>query len=156
MQWGFENFTSKTLARQGEEVTYTKVKLSTDTNQLLLTAKADVVALLPKDLDVKELDLSRMIPEEVKAPVNAGDPIGTATYRYNGTDYGTVELVALNDISRSTVLFLRGQAEHLLPEHGVQNPAARRRSLLHPAHLHRPCLWRCPPPQTAPFLPLAL
>lgn len=104
-QWGFENFTSKTLARQGEEVTYTKVKLSTDTNQLLLTAKADVVALLPKDLDVKSLELVEDIPEEVKAPVKAGDPIGTATYRYNGTDYGTVELVALNDISRSTVLF---------------------------------------------------
>ena len=104
-QWGFENFTSKTLARQGEEVTYTKVKLSTDTNQLLLTAKADVVALLPKDLDVKELELVEDIPEEVKAPVKAGDPIGTATYRYNGTDYDTVELVALNDISRSTVLF---------------------------------------------------
>lgn len=104
-QWGFENFTSKTLARQGEEVTYTKVKLSTDTNQLLLTAKADVVALLPRDLDVKELELVEDIPEEVKAPVKAGDPIGTATYRYNGTDYGTVELVALNDISRSTVLF---------------------------------------------------
>lgn len=104
-QWGFENFTSKTLARQGEEVTYTKVKLSTDTNQLLLTAKADVVALLPKDLDVKELELVEDIPEEVKAPVKAGDPIGTATYRYNGTDYGTVELVALNDISRSTVIF---------------------------------------------------
>lgn len=104
-QWGFENFTSKTLARQGEEVTYTKVKLSTDTNQLLLTAKADVVALLPKDLDVKALELVEDIPEEVKAPVKAGDPIGTATYRYNGTDYGTVELVALNDISRSTVLF---------------------------------------------------
>ena len=104
-QWGFENFTSKTLARQGEEVTYTKVKLSTNTNQLLLTAKADVVALLPKDLDVKELELVEDIPEEVKAPVKAGDPIGTATYRYNGTDYGTVELVALNDISRSTVLF---------------------------------------------------
>lgn len=104
-QWGFENFTSKTLARQGEEVTYTKVKLSTDTNQLLLTAKADVVALLPKDLDVKALELVEDIPDEVKAPVKAGDPIGTATYRYNGTDYGTVELVALNDISRSTVLF---------------------------------------------------
>lgn len=104
-QWGFENFTSKTLARQGEEVTYTKVKLSTDTNQVILTAKADVVALLPKDLDVKDLELVEDIPEEVKAPVKAGDSIGTATYRYNGTDYGTVELVALNDISRSTVLF---------------------------------------------------
>ncbi len=104
-QWGFENFTSKTLTRQGEEVTYTKVKLSTDTNQLILTAKSDLVALLPKDLDVKDLELRADIPEEVAAPVKAGDTIGSATYTYDGRDYGTVELVALNDISRSNVLF---------------------------------------------------
>ena len=98
-QWGFENFTSKTLARQGEEVTYTKVKLSTDTNQVILTAKNDLVSLLPRELDVKDLELQSDIPEEVAAP------IGSVTYTYDGRDYGTVELVALNDISRSTVLF---------------------------------------------------
>ena len=101
-QWGFENFTSKTLARQGEEVTYTKVKLSTDTNQVILTAKNDLVSLLPRELDVKDLELQSDIPEEVAAPIKAGDTIGSVTYTYDGRDYGTVELVALNDISRST------------------------------------------------------
>ena len=62
-QWGFKNFTSKTLARQGEEVTYTKVKLSTDTNQVILIAKNDLVSLLPKELDVKDLELQSDIPE---------------------------------------------------------------------------------------------
>ena len=104
-QWGFENFTSKTLARQGEEVTYTKVKLSTDTNQVILTAKNDLVSLLPRELDVKDLELQSDIPEEVAAPIKAGDTIGSVTYTYDGRDYDTVELVALNDISRSTVLF---------------------------------------------------
>ena len=104
-RWGFENFTSKTLARQGEEVSYTKVKLSTDTNQVILTAKNDLVSLLPKDLDVKDLELQSDIPEEVAAPIQAGDTIGSVTYTYDGRDYGTVELVALNDISRSNVLF---------------------------------------------------
>ena len=104
-QWGFENFTSKTLARQGEEVTYTKVKLSTDTNQVILTAKNDLVSLLPRELDVKDLELQSDIPEEVAAPIKAGYTIGSVTYTYDGRDYGTVELVALNDISRSTVLF---------------------------------------------------
>lgn len=104
-QWGFKNFTSKTLARQGEEVTYTKVKLSTDTNQVILIAKNDLVSLLPKELDVKDLELQSDIPEEVAAPIKAGDTIGSVTYTYDGHDYGTVELVALNDISRSTVLF---------------------------------------------------
>ena len=79
-QWGFKNFTSKTLARQGEEVTYTKVKLSTDTNQVILIAKNDLVSLLPKELDVKDLELQSDIPEEVAAPIKAGDTIGSVTY----------------------------------------------------------------------------
>ena len=83
-QWGFENFTSKTLARQGEEVTYTKVKLSTDTNQVILTAKNDLVSLLPRELDVKDLELQSDIPEEVAAPIKAGDTIGSVTYTYDG------------------------------------------------------------------------
>ena len=80
-QWGFENFTSKTLARQGEEVTYTKVKLSTDTNQVILTAKNDLVSLLPRELDVKDLELQSDIPEEVAAPIKAGDTIVVCSRR---------------------------------------------------------------------------
>ena len=101
----YPTIASRTLARQGEEVTYTKVKLSTDTNQVILTAKNDLVSLLPRELDVKDLELQSDIPEEVAAPIKAGDTIGSVTYTYDGRDYGTVELVALNDISRSTVLF---------------------------------------------------
>lgn len=105
-EWGFESFTSKTLARQGDTVGSVNVRLSTDTDQLVLTVKNDLVSLLPADLDVEDLGEPQITaPESVNAPIKAGDVIGSATYSYNGTTYGTVELVALSDVERSTVLY---------------------------------------------------
>lgn len=105
-EWGFQSFTSKTLARQGDTVGSVNVRLSTDTDQLVLTVKNDLVSLLPADLDVEDLGEPQITaPESVNAPIKAGDVIGSATYSYNGTTYGTVELVALSDVERSTVLY---------------------------------------------------
>lgn len=105
-KWGFDAFTSKTLAKQGDTIGYVNVRLSTDTDQLVLTAKNDLISLLPSDLKVEDLgDPLITAPESVDAPIKAGDVIGSATYSYNGINYGTVELIALSDVERSTVLY---------------------------------------------------
>ena len=105
-KWGFDAFTSKTLAKQGDTIGYVNVRLSTDTDQLVLTAKNDLISLLPSDLKVEDLGEPLITaPESVDAPIKAGDVIGSATYSYNGINYGTVELVALSDVERSTVLY---------------------------------------------------
>ena len=106
-KWGFENFISKTLVKQGDTIKQIKVDLSTDTDKLVLTAKSDLVSLVPKDLDIEALTQDPVItaPESVDAPIKAGDVIGSVTYSYNGMDYGTVELVALSDVERSPVLY---------------------------------------------------
>lgn len=106
-KWGFENFISKTLVKQGDTIKQIKVELSTDTDKLVLTAKNDLVSLVPKDLDIEALTQDPVItaPESVDAPIKAGDVIGSVTYSYNGMDYGTVELVALSDVEMSPVLY---------------------------------------------------
>ena len=104
-KWGFSSFTSKTLATQGETLDSVDVRLSTDTDQLVLTVKNDLVALLPNNLEVSELEQTPTTPDSVDAPIKAGDVIGSMTYSYNGTVYGTVELVALNDVEMSRVLY---------------------------------------------------
>lgn len=111
-QWGFENFTSKTLAHQGDALAHTAVRLSTDTDELVLTVKNDLVALLPKDLELDTLTIEPNIPESVDAPISAGDVVGSITYSYNGTSYGTVELVALNDVTLSRVLYYSDKLSH--------------------------------------------
>ena len=105
-QWGFEAFSARTLATQGEAVGSVRVNLSTDTDQLVLTVKNDVTALLPRDLEIEQMQTTSTTPEEVDAPIHAGDIIGSITYSYRGVDYGTVELVALTDVELSRVLFI--------------------------------------------------
>lgn len=110
--WGFDNFVSKTLAKQGDSVMSTKVRLSTDTDEIVLTAKSDLVATLPKNIELEDLIVTPTVPESKDAPIKAGDPIGSITYSYAGIDYGTVELVALNDVERSNVLYYADKLEN--------------------------------------------
>lgn len=111
-QWGFREFTSKTLARQGDTLAYTKVALSTATDQLVLTAKSDLVSLLPKDLPVEALEAVPNIPDSVDAPIQAGELIGSISYSYDGIHYGTVELVALSSVELSRVLYYADKLSH--------------------------------------------
>ena len=110
--WGFDNFVSKTLAKRGDSVTEIAVRLSTDADAVVLTAKNDLVATLPKNIELENLEQRPTIPESKDAPIKAGDVIGSITYSYAGVDYGTVELVAMTDIERSNVLYYADKLEN--------------------------------------------
>lgn len=113
-KWGFEKFTSKTIVQQGDTIVEIGVNLSTDTDRLVLTTKADLVSLVPADIDMDALLKGAVItaPDEVNAPIKAGDVIGSVTYSYGGVDYGTVELVALSDVEVSQVLYYADKLSH--------------------------------------------
>lgn len=113
-KWGFDKFTSKTIVKKGDTVKEINVNLSTDTDRLVLTTKNDLVSLVPKDLDVEKLleDPDITAPDEVNAPIKAGDVIGSVTYSYDGITYGTVELVALSDVELSQVLYYADKLSH--------------------------------------------
>lgn len=113
-KWGFEKFTSKTIVQQGDTIVEIGVNLSTDTDRLVLTTKADLVTLVPADIDMDALLKGAVItaPDEVNAPIHAGDVIGSVTYSYGGVDYGTVELVALSDVEVSQVLYYADKLSH--------------------------------------------
>lgn len=113
-KWGFENFTSKTIVQQGDTIKEIGVNLSTDTDRLVLTTKSDLVSLVPVDIDMDALLKGAVItaPDEVNAPIKAGDVIGSVTYSYGGVDYGTVELVALSDVEVSQVLYYADKLSH--------------------------------------------
>ena len=78
----------------------------------MLTAKNDLVATLPKNLEVDQLEQFPTIPDSKDAPIKAGDVIGSITYSYGGVEYGTVELVSLNDVERSNVLYYADKLEN--------------------------------------------
>lgn len=111
-EWGFTNFTGMTLVEQGETVTQRPIRLSTDTDQLVLTTKTALSGTVPIDINIDDVQRTLHLPDDLVAPVQAGDVIGTMDVSYGGVDYGSVELVALTDVSLSEVLYYADKIEH--------------------------------------------
>lgn len=111
LQWGFENFSRKTLIDAKVPVKEIPVELSADTTAVALKPQQTLEAFLPNDL--KPEDFQRDITlyaESVEAPVEVGQELGELTIRNGDTAYGTVKLVAAASAQRSTLLWRLKQA----------------------------------------------
>lgn len=113
-EWGYENFTNMKLIEKGNEAQNKQipVRLSTEVDQLVLVTESDLEGTVPKDINLDDLELNYDIPKSVDAPIQAGDKLGTLNVRYNGVDYGTVNMIALSNVSRSEVLYFADKIEH--------------------------------------------
>ena len=111
-EWGFENFESKELVAEGETIEQIEVRLSTEEDKLVLVTDGSLSGTVPSDIDLTQVERTIDVPKSVDAPIEAGQKIGTLSISYNGVDYGTVNLVALSDVSRSEVLYYADKIEH--------------------------------------------
>ena len=103
--WAFNNFASQTVLTPNDMLQSVPVTLSREASSVALHTNGDVVALMPKDIKVEDLQRKITLKQEsVKAPVTAGEVLGSVELSYNGTVYGTADLVALNDVSASKLL----------------------------------------------------
>ena len=112
-EWGFENFSYKTVQSVNDMLASIPVTLSQETNSVVLHPAEDVVVLLPNVLSSDDLKrVIRFAKESVEAPVQAGEPLAEAVLSYGDTVYATIPLVALSNIeaSRSLVLLARVKA----------------------------------------------
>lgn len=110
--WGYDNFATMELIEKGETVTQIEVRLSTEDDQLVLVTRDSLSGTVPKDIDLNDITRKLEIPASVDAPIKAGDKLGYMEISYNNVDYGTVDLVALSDISRSDVLYYTDKIEN--------------------------------------------
>jgi len=82
------------------------VALGKDVDTVVLVPENGFTALLPVDFDPNDVTCTTKINEEIKAPIAKGDILGTATYTYNNKEYVTLNLVANDDVQRSTWLYI--------------------------------------------------
>ena len=95
--------------------------LSQQTNYVVVHPAEDTATVLPNDLAVE--DLERIITldrEMVNAPITAGDRLGEITLRYGDTDYVTVPLLAMSDVSASRFLIMKTAIIHFFSQRLVQ------------------------------------
>ena len=100
-RWAFGNFSLRTLLEQGELMAEVPVKYSGDGKLAKLAVKEDVVRLLRDDISLDSIICNTEIPENVEAPIAAGDSIGTLHIMLMGEEIGAVDLVATQDFSLS-------------------------------------------------------
>ena len=73
-------------------------------NILLVPAK-DFSTVLPVNVEISSIDITTDVPESIKAPVEAGEKVGTATLSYANQPLATIDLVASESVARSQLLY---------------------------------------------------
>ena len=114
LEWAFNNFHRVTLLSPDTEnvIREVSVTLSDDTDHVLAQPVGTIEATMPSDYDPKQAELIVDLPESIEAPVAVGDKLGTITLKYNGDTYGTLEMVATDNVARSDFLYTVQQIEY--------------------------------------------
>ena len=106
--WGFDNFTTKTVLTEDEMIQEVPVALSKETAQVAVHPAYTAEAVLPDDLQPEDLVRTVTLDADVvDAPVSAGQQLGTITLSYGDVDYATVPLLAVADVNASRFLIVK-------------------------------------------------
>ena len=113
-KWGFDSFSWRIIAESQEPVAQLEVALS-ETDHVLVRPSGSLGALLPNDLDLKEFTQTVVLDSPVvEAPIKEGQVLGKLVLSHDGREYGSLDLVALNDVERSDLLFYIDRGEKLI------------------------------------------
>ncbi len=103
--WAFDNYKNKRVLESSEIITEVEVKLSAKGDHLVLLPEKNMYSVVPIDMDITTFERDIVTNEEILAPINAGDKLGTITLKKDGVVYATTNLIAADDVERSTVLY---------------------------------------------------
>lgn len=107
--YGFDNFERRVILGADELVGEVGVELSQQQNSVKVHPAQEIERLLPVEMNPNK-DIDRIITyeaESVEAPVVKGQVMGTITLQRGDTVYGTVDLLADEDVSLSKLLEFR-------------------------------------------------
>lgn len=105
-RYGKESFSVQTLLSATEPICEAPVRLSSDADSVMLVPEHSISALLPNDFDAAAVELDYSYDQNIAAPVAVGDVLGKVNVRYNGQDYGQINLVAASKVERNTLLYV--------------------------------------------------
>lgn len=105
-KWAFNNFSFKTAADTSTPVCEIPVNLSFDSDFVKLYVEKSFVTILPKDADESTITLKPDFKgkKSIDAPIKKGEKIAEADVYYAEEKIGTVNLIAQENIKKSTLL----------------------------------------------------
>lgn len=104
-RWAYQNFSVRTLLEETTSVAEVNVALCAKKDYVMLVPAKSVEAVVGNSEDVASFEQKVDLKEDVKAPIAKGDVLGKVTLVKDGVEYGSVDLVASEEMERSTVLY---------------------------------------------------
>jgi len=121
LEYGFSNFQRVTITRGDEPVATVKVTMSRQADEVNVKPQGSITRTLPKDMDLDDIETRiALFNEEVEAPVEAGEVLGTMVLSYEGEEYGKLDLVAVTSVERSELLYKKQQFFDFFQTAGVK------------------------------------
>lgn len=121
LEWGFHNFKRVTITRGSEPVDKVAVTLSRQADEVMVKPQGSITRTLPVDLDLDAIEPEiSLFSDTVEAPVQEGQVLGTMKLSLDGTTYGSLDLVAVNSVERSELLYRMDQIVSFFQNSGVK------------------------------------
>lgn len=103
-EYGYNNYSIKTLVNTDDVVTQIEIPNATkDTKNLDLLASTSISALLENTLSKEEIPFEIKLKENIKAPIEPFDNLGTISYTVDGIQY-EADLIASHSVEKSKLL----------------------------------------------------
>lgn len=100
-QYAYDNYSMKNILNTNDVVTQIEITNGTkDTKNLDLLANDSIRALLPNTMSEDNLSFALNLKEDLKAPIEQGDNLGTVSYQIDGIPYET-NLIASHSVEKS-------------------------------------------------------
>ena len=106
LDYGFANYSVVRPVSGNETIGNVVVKKGTK-DTVRAVAANDYVKVVDKKAGT-EVEMETILPDELDAPVTAGEIIGRAEFKINGESIGSVDLVAAEDVEKKSFLMLLG------------------------------------------------
>ncbi len=104
MDWTFNHFSYQVILADTVEIGELPVELAEGNDYVLARPEEEFSILWYDEIDTSLIKKDDIVwnAESLNAPVSKGDMLGTVTLKYSGEVLGTVNLVAVSDVKRST------------------------------------------------------
>ncbi len=105
--WAFENLTLKSAVADTVPIAEISLKYASKRDSLILYPGADIYTLANvNNAEEPTVEFKPVVPESVKAPIEAGDELGEAEVIYNGESLGVIPLVSKEAIEFSRFSYI--------------------------------------------------
>lgn len=103
LDWAFKDFSYVTLVKNDEELAEVPVESAAGNDYVLVRPESDCITLWCTDVDTSAIQKNINLQENVHAPIEKGQQLGTLELKFSGEVIDTVPLVSVSSVKRSTV-----------------------------------------------------